>query len=317
MDIINKVRAFNQDLVKYYEISINDLNPISDKTVKLYDSKGNAYFLKETKINALEKYRFLESQGVHNVIYPIKNRKNDYVTRTMSQAFYLNNYYDDYTIVKEAKAQQLFNELNNIHDKTAYSRQLNPSTSRPKFEEITNRLDYKYKMLENYVRSVEARPLDIYSMPILANYQYFLDAKKELVRLQKRIISTIKAKESVDYSFIHNNPKLDHLLNIDGGSFLVSIDNGKIGVESLDLAKYYVENEDLNVDYKSIIKRRYKNSNPFYYDYFRYMVLLIYIARLNISTDEYISAGEFITTSNSIKKYFKNFSDYEDTNEEV
>ena len=45
MDIINKVRAFNQDLVKYYEISINDLNPISDKTVKLYDSKGNAYFL--------------------------------------------------------------------------------------------------------------------------------------------------------------------------------------------------------------------------------------------------------------------------------
>ena len=36
-----------------------------------------------------------------------------------------------------------------------------------------------------------------------------------------------------------------------------------------------------------------------------------------ISTDEYISAGEFITTSNSIKKYFKNFSDYEDTNEEV
>ena len=88
-------------------------------------------------------------------------------------------------------------------------------------------------------------------------------------------------------------------------------------MESLDLAKYYVENEDLNVDYKSIIKRRYKNSNPFYYDYFRYMVLLIYIARLNISTDEYISAGEFITTSNSIKKYFKNFSDYEDTNEEV
>lgn len=317
MDIINKVRAFNQDLVKYYEISINDLNPISDKTVKLYDSKGNAYFLKETKINALEKYRFLESQGVHNVIYPIKNRKNDYVTRTMSQAFYLNNYYDDYTIVKEAKAQQLFNELNNIHDKTSYSRQLNPSTSRPKFEEITNRLDYKYKMLENYVRSIEAKPLDIYSMPILANYQYFLDAKKELVRLQKRIISTIKAKESVDYSFIHNNPKLDHLLNIDGGSFLVSIDNGKIGVESLDLAKYYVENEDLNVDYKSIITSRYKNSNPFYYDYFRYMVLLIYVARLNISTDEYISAGEFITTSNSIKKYFKNFSDYEDTNEEV
>lgn len=310
MDIINKVRSFNQDLVKYYEISINDLNPISDKTVKLYDSNGNTYFLKETKINSLEKYKFLESQGVTNVIYPLKNKQNEFVTRSLSHAFYINNYYDNYTIIKEAKAKTLFNELNIIHNKTSYSRQLSPTTSRPKFEELTNRLDYKYKMLENYVRSIEAKPLDIYSMPILENYQYLLDAKKELVRLQKRLISTIKARESIEYSFVHNNPKLDHLLNIDGGGYLVSIDNGKIGIESLDLAKYYVENENINIDFKNLIMSQYRGANPFYYDYFRYMVLLIYVIRLNISTDEYASANEFILASNSIRKYFKNFPDY-------
>lgn len=316
MDIINKVRALNNDIVKYYEISINDLNPISDKTVKLYDSNGNSYFLKETKINSLEKYQFLENLGVNNIIYPLKNKNKEYVTRSLSHAFYINNYYDNNTIIKETKTQQLFNELNKVHDKTSYTRQLNPRTSRPKFEEITKRLDFKYKMLESYIRSIEARPLDMLSMPILENYQYLLDAKKELVRLQKRIISTIKAKESIEYSFIHNNPKLDHLLTIDGSGYLISIDNGKIGIESLDLAKYYIENADANIDFKSIIMTRYNGINPFYYDYFRYMVLLIYIIRLNINTDSYINANEFIETSNLVKKYFKNFPDISTNNEE-
>ena len=50
MDIVNKVRAFNQDLVKYYEISISDLNPLSDKAVKVYDSKGNDFLVKDSGI---------------------------------------------------------------------------------------------------------------------------------------------------------------------------------------------------------------------------------------------------------------------------
>ena len=103
-----------------------------------------------------------------------------------------------------------------------------------KFEEITNRLDYKFKTLENYVRSVEASNLDENTMSVLGNYHYILDAKKELIRLQKRIISVVKAKEGVDYSFIHNNPKLDNLLNIKGAYYLTSIENGKIGIYSLE-----------------------------------------------------------------------------------
>lgn len=221
----------------------------------------------------------------------------------------MSNFYDDTTVITEPKAMHMINELNEIHERTSFKRQLNPAQTRPKFEEITNRLDYKFTMLENYVRSVEAKPLNMYSMNILGNYQYLLDAKKELVRLQKRLISSIKARESVEYSFVHNNPKLEHILNFSGEYYLISLDNGKLGIESLDFAKFYIENDSLNIDYKEVIMAHFNGLNPFYYDYFRYLVLLIYISRLEINTDMYVNSLSFSFTKDAIIKYFNNFPD--------
>jgi len=308
----NYLRKIDQDLVKYYEINILDYLSLSKKSYKVTDQNGKNYFVKKTNLNVLEKYQFLNNQGLNNILYPIKNFEQKYVTRNPSIAFYVTNFYDDTTIISEPKAMHMLNELDEIHEKTSFKRQLNPQTSRPKFEEITNRLDFKFTMLENYVRSIEAKPLNMYSMNILGNYQFILDAKKELVRLQKRIISSIKARDSVDYSFVHNNPKLEHILNFSGEYYLISLDNGKLGVESLDLAKFYIENSDLNIDYKEIIINHYKGNNPFYYDYFRYLVLLIYITRIELSTDMYINSEIFISTTSVIKKYFVNFPDVTD-----
>lgn len=311
-----RIKYYKDSLVKYYEIDIKDLIPLSSKSFKLIDNDGNKYFLKKTYYNVLEKYLFLENQGINNVLYPFKNRNNEYVTRKTDNAIYVSNFYEDSTIIKEVKIQNLFNELNKIHENTLFKRQLNPDFSRPKFEELTRRLDYKFNMLEHFVRSVEAKPLNIFSMPILSNYQYLLDAKKELVRLQKRLISSIKARESIEFCFLHNNPSLDHLLNINSSNYLISIDNSKIGIESLDLAKFYIENEDANIDFASNIIGRYNSFNPFYYDYFRFMILVIYITRLNISGDSYVNAQSFINTTNSIKKYFNNFKDLSSVNED-
>ena len=306
----NGIRKLNTDLVKYYEVSLDKLFRLSSKSYKLVDKSGNSFFLKETNYNTLEKYLFLENQGIRNILFPLKNYRNEYVTRNMPNSFYLSKYYDDNTIIKEVKLNNLLNELSSLHENTSFKRQLNPMSARPKFEELSTRLDYKYKTLENFVRSIEAKPLNIYSMPVLSNYQYLLDAKKDLVRLQKRIISSIKAKDSIEYSFLHNNPKLDHLLNVNGESFLTSIDNSKIGLLSLDYAKMYVENEDLNIDFGELFKDKFSGINPFYYDYFRFMVLNIYLQRINVTSDSYANAQSFINTSISIKKYFNYFTDF-------
>lgn len=306
-------KLLKQGLVQYYELNLNnnlELSRNSSKSFILSSKEGNSFFLKETIPNALEKYHFLANQGVNNVLYPIMNKNNKYVTKDKNYSFYINNYYDSFVIKDEVKTANMLKELNLLHQMTKIKKQLRVNTARPKFDEVTNRLDFCFRVLEDYVRSIESKPLMDYSMPILSNYQYFLNAKIELIKLQKRIISSIKSKESVEYAFIHNNPHIDHLLNIKGINYLTSIEKGKIGLDSLDLAKIYVENDNLNIDFKELIKGYYKSeNNPFGYDYFRFLVLLIFIRRINLTSSDYINSTIFTSTAASLRKYFEYFSD--------
>ena len=76
------------------------------------------------------------------------------------------------------------------------------------------------------------------------------------------------------------------------------------------MAKLYVETANLGIDFKSyIVDYYYNNENTFNYDYFRFLVLYIYIKRLTINNLDYVSAENFINTANQIKKYFELFLD--------
>lgn len=309
----NDVRKIENDIVKYYELSISSVDKITHKTYKINDKNGNSFFIKKTIPNALEKYHFLYNQSCNNILFPILNNDQKYVTKINKDSFYLNDFYKTFTIKKEVNANNMFRELNTLHYNTSFKRQLNPFSTRPKFDEMSNRLDYQFRILEEYVRNIESRPLEPFSMQILGNYHIILNAKNEMIKLQKRIISTVKQKEGINYSFIHNNPKLEHLLNIKGVYYLTSIENGKIGINSLDIAKFYLENEHLNIDFKSILNEHFKNeNNQFYYDYFRYLVLLIIIRRINITDVDHINSVLFMDATSSIKRYFENFSDYQE-----
>ncbi len=312
-EIRSNIRKFIPELVKYYEISLIDYVPITYKAYKLLTSDQQNYFLKLTNDNTLNKYQYLESKGITNVIYPILNKEKRFITKTDNLYFYVNNYLTNIPIRDDIRAANLFNELNTLHHQTAIKKNLDPYKARAKFDELSSQLDYKFRMLELFVRKIESKPLDTYSMPILENYHYILDAKKELIKLQKRIISSVKAKESIEYSFIHNNPSIDHMLNIRGANYLTSLDKGKIGISSLDMAKFYVLNEYLDIDYKSLLLNEYYNENQlFYYDYFRYLVLVLYIKKMMISTEDYINAKIFTSSADAIKKYFANFSEYQE-----
>lgn len=306
----NERSSINNLIVKYYEIPLENIIKISRNSYYITDNNNREYFYKYAPINALKKYQFLVSQGIDNVIYPTLNTKNEYITSLNNKAFYITDYYKDNSVVEERKAINMVNELRKLHVQTTIKRQLSVRSSRPKFEMITSYLDYKFRTLEDFIRSIEVRALDTFSMPILGNYQYILDAKKELTRLELRIISSIKGKEKVDYVFVHNRPSLDHMINVKGINFLTSAENGKIGVSSLDIAKFYVSCEHLNLDFNEIIVKEYFNGeNSFYYDYFRFLVLYIYIKRIIISSDLYLSSESIISASESIKRFFSLFLD--------
>ena len=306
----NKIRSLTNSLVEYYELPLEYLMKLGSKSYIYIDGENKEFFLKVTPFNSAEKFKFLESLGIDNIIYPHLNRENEYITKQKGNVFYLTDYYKQANIIPEVKVQNMLKELSNLHNSSIIKRQLSSRLARPKFEEITKELDYKFRILENYVRSVEYESLNIFSMPILGNYQYILDAKKELIMLQKRIINFVKAKEKVEYAFIHNRPSLDHLLNIKGVNYLISIENGKIGLCSLDLAKFYVENENYDIDFEELLVNDiFKNKNNFYYDYFRFLVLYILVKKIVISSEKYLTAQSFINVSNSIKKYFNTFLD--------
>lgn len=306
-------RSLQSELVKYYELDIVDYKPITLKTYKLSDNNGNLYFLKKTNEEVLTKYQYLESFGLDNILYPELNNNKNFITKVDNISFYINKYYNTYSLNDDIKAYYFFDELSKIHYKSSFRKTLDSSKSRPKFEELTSQLDYKFKILESYIRRIEANSLKTHTITILENYHYILDIKKELIKLQKRIISSVKAKESVKYSVIHNNPSIDHLLNIRGSNYLTSFDNAKIGIDSLDVAKFYIENNGLNLDFKKlIIDKYYSKEELFSYDYFRFLVLVIYIKSINLSNYDYINATIFENIAEKIKKYFEDFLDYKE-----
>lgn len=300
---------YQEQVVSFYNIDIKELIAIS-KHAYYGKSEKRPYFIKNTIFNTGDKYSYLNELGVSNILYPEKNRNNEYVTKIENDYYFVAEYIEYSKTISDIKVINMYKELRTIHQMTSFKRQLDPATARPKFEEITRQLDYKFNLIENFVKSVESKNLTAFSMPILANYQYILDAKKELIRLQKMIIESVKSHLSIDYAFIHNNPKLDHLIQINGSRYLSSIDNSRIGISSLDMAKLYIETIDLKVDFKAlIVDYYYSQNNDFEYNYFRFLVLYIYIKRLTINGLDYVSAQNFINMAGNVKKYFEIFLD--------
>lgn len=304
---------FTQNVKEKYNIDVLDIQKYTHRTIILNGSNG-AYLLKFTNSDVEQKYEFLSNIGISNILYPLLNNEKNYLSKGDNTYFLTNFVNNSNTLIPEVKAQTLFNDLNYIHQKTSFKRQLSPMTSRPKFEEITKQLDYKFTLLEQFIRSVETRPLEVFSMPILSNYHYILDAKFELVKLEKKIIQIIKDRESVEFSFVHNNPQLEHLVINRGERYITSIDKGKIGISSLDMAKLYIENDDLNLDFRAMFKEYFSmKETDFYFEYFKFLVLFIYIKRITITGLDYTSSQSFISSAQNIVKYFHNFKDEQST----
>lgn len=298
------------NLYNNYGIKVQDVWPITDKTYKIICDKENCFFIKQVSNEIENKYSYLSNQGVYNVLYPTINHNRKFISNFNYQNYYLNDYIDNFVTIEDSLAYNMFNALDRLHDSTIIKRQLSVNNSRPKFEEITKQLDYKFKLLENFIRSIETKVITPSNLVVLEKYYIILEAKKELLKLQKKIIMAIKDKESVEYVFVHNNPKIDHIIMSRGSAYLTSVENGKIGIDSLDFAKFYVENKDFNIDFKKIIfDDYYSHRDDFYYNYFRFLVIFIYIKRINVSNLSYINLENFVKNCNNIEQFIKTFSD--------
>lgn len=309
-----EIRNLYFDIIENYNINLKSYAPITSKSFKIITKDNNKLIIKKSKEKVKSKYLFLKNVGLDNIIYPYFNKKNNFLTRLNNNypcddCYYVLPFYDDNNVLNETKVKSLLGELKVLHKKTSFNRKLSLRKSKNKMEEIIKILDYRFKLIEAYVRTIETQKYDEFSIPILKNYHHILDCKKILIEKNKKIVNSIKEEKTVMFCFLHNNPKLDHLIINNGNKYLISIDNGLIGIPSLDIAKFYIENNDINFDMNSYITEYfYEYDDDFYFDYFVFLVLFIYLKSLIIDTKGYICTQSFIYTSNSINKFIKIFN---------
>lgn len=307
------IRNIHDKTKNDYSIDFLSYAPISSKTYKVISKDNQKFIVKKVKDKVKNKYQFLKNEGIDNIIYPIFNNNNQFLTRLSNNiycddCYYVSPFYEDNNVLNEKKAKDLLNELKILHSKTSFYRKLSVIKSRNKINEIISYLEYKFNLIEAYIREIEAQKFDEFSIPILKNYHYILKAKNILIEKNKKIINAIKEEKSVIYCFIHNNPKIDHLIINNGNKYLISIDNGVLGIPSLDIAKYYIENEEIYFDIGKSIEEYFENyDDDFYYDYFVFLVILFYIYGIIINEKDYITTQSFIYTTNSLKKFYKSF----------
>lgn len=296
-----------------YNLNLLSYTPLTSKSYKVTTKDNEKYVVKKIKNKSKNKYKYLKNQGLDNIIYPIPNIEDLLYTRVTNfgcedECYCVMPYIDDNNVLNQTKAKALLEQLSILHNKTSFNKNISLIKSKKKMEEVIQYLDYKFNIIESYVRVIEAQPFDEFSIPILKNYHYILDAKRVLIEKNRIIVNAIKSEKSVIYCFIHNNPKLDHLILSNGEKYLISIDNGVIGIPSLDIAKFYIENEDIDYDISSDIKAYFDTyEDSFYIDYFIFLVLFIYIRDLIVDKKCYICTQNFIYISNAIKKFNKSF----------
>ncbi len=297
-----------------YNLELSSFCPLTSKSYKVITKNNDKLLIKKSKEKVKSKYMYLKNEGIDNIIYPVFNNKNSITTRLSKDiycddCYYIVPFIDDNNVLNEKKAKSLLEELQKLHIKTSFNRKLSINKSKKKMEEMIIFLDYQFSVIEAFVRTIEAQSYDEFSIPILKNYQYILKAKNIMIEKNRKIVNNIKLEKSVIFCFLHNNPKIDHLIINEGNKYLISIDNGIIGIPSLDIAKYYIENEDIYFDISSHILNYFNEfDDDFYFDYFIYLVMFLYLKGLIIDSKGYISTQSFIFTAKSLNKFIINFN---------
>ncbi|MFY9422649.1 MAG: hypothetical protein WAP91_06565 [Bacilli bacterium] len=189
------IRVF-RGLRDLYDLSFASYKPLTSKTYRLKTKEGLYYFTKKSELFAKEKYNFLYHQGIKNIFYPLRNRLGEFVSDYGKQKYFVSEYVGASTVLKELQARALLEELTDLHERTFFKRQLSADFSRRKMELLFEYLQYKFNVLEAYVRTLETREFDEFSIPVLKNYRHLLEAKKIMGHIHRRLVSDIKEKKA-------------------------------------------------------------------------------------------------------------------------
>lgn len=182
-------------------------------------------------------------------------------------------------------------ELNQKHLESNIDKQVNKKNEIRKLYYIYKKLDYKFNIIEHFIKEVEIKSKYEYEdILLLSNYKQLLIAKQFLTEKQLFVYNQIIEKEYVKYSH------------------LVYFEN-KIGISTIDFAVFYLNNFSINVNWKDVLKANILNNyGQFEYDYFLFYSLYLLVLSLEIGTHKKDNYNHLNQVSFKISKFFKDFS---------
>ena len=129
----------------------------------------------------------------------------------------------------------------------------------------------------------------------------------EIAEIKKYVINPVEAREAtlakpetlkMEYEIPTTVKTLDGFIELDREGLDKFVEEYSLAMDGDDIAfcQEYFKNEN----------------NLFEYDYFRFLVLFIFIRKVNLTSSNYLNSTMFVQTASSIKRYFDNFSDYQE-----
>lgn len=271
----------------------SNFKKITNKTF-LFNDFDQSFILKEQTDKSNEIYSYIKSQNIDNILTPIDSIDLE------NHKYYKLPFIEDINYPLSKKVHDLKEELSTIHRKTAITKKIKKAEIK-KFYQISLILNNKFQLLDELVVSseLEENKTD-YNWVILSKYNIILECKKHMYYIQKRITNYISQNESVIYTLNHGLPFINHLIN----KKIISIDKAKIGIVSSDIAKFYICNEYINIDWNTFINSWLEEYNKdIYKDHFQFLVLFVFILNIKIDSNSYETMTSYLQITMKIKKF--------------
>ena len=193
----------------------------------------------------------------------LKNRNFNSFPKMVDQSrigMNIYEYIEDNYLPYEQKGEELIELVSELHNKTAYEREVTEDNFKKIFDNIKNNILYYRDKYSKYINTIEQ---EIYMSP--SHYLFIRNSSKifnALTFCENKLnewYENVKNNKTSKVCIIHNNLCIDHYKN-NGDSYLISWDNAKRDSPILDIYKLY-KKEALKLNFESLFKKYFDNTN--------------------------------------------------------
>lgn len=259
---------------------MNNIKDISYKNkVKIITLLDNTkYVLKRKTTNIEWVYNYLNSRDFYN-----------YIINTNINSIYLTYpYIEDNGLAIEDRANDLIKTVSLLHNKTTTYQDIDLDKIKEIYEDISNNINY----LDSYYHDMQ---------DYIEGKEFFSPAEYLLIRNISKVYASIyycknnlelwyekvKKNNRQRYVLLHNNLRLDHLIESDQ-TYLISWDQAKKDLVIYDFVNFYKnEYEKLEM---SFLFELYQNKYRYTQDeYLLFTILIALPYKIELNKDNYIN----------------------------